>query len=106
MALSACSASCGTITPSEQTQLVQAAKSLTDAAFTAGGPVLTTAVMALPAEAQVLIQAGYGALRKAVEIAEEAGIDHLAAHNAVQAVSQTADALHDAVHATAAGEAG
>jgi hypothetical protein len=87
------------ITSGQKTELMQAAQSLTDAAFTAGGPLLTEAVQSLPAEAQVLVQAGYGALRKAVEVAEAEGIGHLGARNAIQAVAQTADALHDAVHA-------
>lgn len=96
-----CSAGCSHITADEKTQLVQAAQSLTDAAFTAGAPALSAAVLALPVEAQLLVQAGYGALRKAVEVAEADGISHLGAQDAVKAVAATADNLHDAVHTTA-----
>lgn len=87
------------ITSGQKTELMHAAQTLTDAAFVAGGPLLTEAVQTLPAEAQLLVQAGYGALRKAVEVAEAEGISHLGAQNAIKAVADTADALHDAVHA-------
>ena len=95
---------CGSlkVTSGQKTELLQAAQSLTDAAFTAGGPALTEAVRVLPPEAQVLLQAGYGALRKAVEVAEAEGITHIGAQTTIKAVSDTADALHDAVHAPGA----
>lgn len=93
--------SCSHMTADQKTQLISAAQSLTDAAFTAGGPLLSEAAMALPAEAQVLIQAGYGALRKAVEVAEAQGIEHAGAQATVAAVADTASSLSDAVHAPA-----
>lgn len=92
---------CSHLTADEKTKLVQAAQSLTDAAFTAGGPLLTDAAMALPPAAQLLVQAGYGALRKAVEVAESEGIAHAGAQDAVAQVAQAADTLHAAVHTTA-----
>lgn len=90
---------CGQIALSDKEQLIDAAQTVTDAAFAAGAPVLNEAVRALPEDVQLLVQAGYGALRKAVEAAEAAGIQHTGAQAAVQAVAQTADQLHDAVHA-------
>lgn len=92
--------SCRDLPTDVQDQLIEAAQNVTDAAFTAGAPVLNDAVQALPPEVQLLVQAGYGALRKAVEAAEASGVAHPPAQAAIQAVAQTADSLHDAVHAT------
>lgn len=93
-------AGCTHLTQVEKTQLLQAAESLTEAAFTAGAPVLSEAVVALPAEVQVLVQAGYGALRKAVEVAESSAVSSADAQAAVQAVAATADNLSQVVHAS------